>query len=205
MDPKDWMQVEPVVLQGQRVRLEPITLDHLPELAEVAFAPELWQWTTVRIDTTEDLRAYMLAGIVLAQTGSAMPWITRSLADGRVVGSTRFADINREYRTMELGWTWVHPGYQRTGINVEAKYLQLTHAFEVMGAHRVALKTHHNNLKSQQAMRDMGAKYEGTFRNHMIMPDGSLRHSVWFSVIRDEWPEVKAGMEDRMRRGIQHP
>ena len=101
---------------------------------------------------------------------------------------------------MELGGTWLHPDYHRTGINVEAKYLQLTHAFERMNALRVSLKTHHENLKSQTAIAALGAKFEGIFRNHMIMPDGSIRHSYWYSIIREEWPEVKANLESRLAR-----
>jgi RimJ/RimL family protein N-acetyltransferase len=194
------MHVEPVVLEGQLVRLEPMTSAHLPHLEKIAFAPELWEWTNSRVTTHADLLRYVKTVLDQAAAGTAMPWVTSCRADGRVIGSTRFMDIIPEHRTLELGGTWVHPDYQRTGINVEAKYLQLTHAFEVMGVNRVALKTHHGNLKSQNAMRAMGATQEGVFRNHMIMHDGRLRHSVWFSVIRDEWPEVKAGMERRMRR-----
>ncbi len=132
--------------------------------------------------------------------GVAMPWVTREKYSNRIVGSTRFADIQAAHSTLELGHTWLIRECQGTGLNVEAKYLQLQHALETMGARRVALKTHHQNLRSQAAMRAMGAKEEGTFRNHMIMPDGSVRHSVWFSVIREEWPETKAHLERRMAK-----
>ena len=130
----------------------------------------------------------------------AVAWVTRSKADGKVAGTTRFYEISHEHHTMELGWTWLHPNYHRTGINVEAKYLQLAHAFERMNVMRVALKTHQDNLRSQTAIAAIGAKFEGVFRNHMIMPDGSIRHSHWYSVIREEWPEVKANLEARMNR-----
>jgi RimJ/RimL family protein N-acetyltransferase len=101
---------------------------------------------------------------------------------------------------MELGGTWLHPDYHRTGFNVEAKYLQLTHAFERMKALRVSLKTHHQNLKSQTAIAAIGAKFEGIFRNHMIMPDGSIRNSHWYSITREDWPETKANLESRLAR-----
>ena len=190
----------PVVLEGNLVRLEPLTPGHLPELAQVAFEPSIWRWTSARIEDEEELRRWAKAGIDEMAAGTALVWASRSRADGKVAGSTRLYEVSQLHGTMELGWTWLHPAYQRTGMNVEAKYLQLRHAFETMGARRVALKTHHENLKSQRAIAALGAKQEGIFRNHMIMPDGSARHSVWYSVIREEWPVVKAGLEKRLRR-----
>ncbi|HUZ05544.1 MAG TPA: GNAT family protein, partial [Acidobacteriaceae bacterium] len=124
----------------------------------------------------------------------------RERQSGRVIGSTRFMDIQQTHHTLELGSTWLIRECQGTGLNAEAKYLQLQHAFEKMGASRVALKTHHQNLRSQAAMRAIGARQEGIFRNHYIMPDGSPRHSVWFSVIREDWPQVKTHLEQRMAR-----
>lgn len=194
------VDVTPVVLDGQRVRLEPMTQEHLPELAEIAFEPAIWAWTSHRITTPEDLQGFVRIALSQIRDGTGVVWVTRTKSDGKVAGATRFYEISHQHHTMELGSTWLHPRYHRTGINVEAKYLQLTHAFERMNALRVSLKTHHENLKSQTAIAAIGAKFEGVFRNHMIMPDGSLRHSHWYSIVRDEWPTVKAGLDARLNR-----
>lgn len=190
----------PAILEARRVRLEPLTAGHLHELAEVALEPSIWRWTSRRITTPKELQSFVDIALAEMQAGTAVVWVTRSLADGKVAGSTRLYEISQQHRTMELGGTWLHPKYHRTGINVEAKYLQLTHAFERMGALRVSLKTHHQNLKSQAAIAALGAKFEGIARNHIVMPDGSIRHSHWYSVIREEWPETKAHLEARLAR-----
>jgi N-acetyltransferase len=194
------MQVATVTLEGNLVQLEPLSMDHLPALAEIAFHPQIWRWMSDRMESEDDLRRYIQAGLDAAAAGAAMPWATRSTKDNRIIGSTRFADIQPAHWTLEIGWTWMHPDYQRRGINVEAKYMQLRHAFEVMGTRRVAFKTHHQNMKSQTAIQALGAKHEGIFRNHVIMPDGSPRHSYWYSIIDEEWPEVKVNLERRMQR-----
>jgi N-acetyltransferase len=194
------VDVTPTVLEGNRVLLEPLTQQHLPELAQIAFEPSIWRWTSRRIDTPEDLQTFFRIALGEINAGTAVAWATRSKATGKLAGSTRLYDISQEHRTMELGGTWLHPNYHRTGINVEAKYLQLTHAFERMNALRVSFKTHHENLKSQTAIAALGAKFEGIFRNHMIMPDGSIRHSYWYSITCEDWPEVKANLESRLAR-----
>jgi len=194
------MIVDPVVLEGTRVRLEPLRMDHLPAIAEVAFSSGVWRWMPIHLDSQADLRVWIEQALEQAATGKALPWVTWSKADNRIIGSTRYMDIDARNRGLEIGGTWLAPAWQRSGINVEAKYLQLRHAFETLRAARVCFKTHHNNLQSQTAIAALGAKYEGTFRNHMIMPDGSYRHSVWYSIITDEWPEVKINLEARMAR-----
>lgn len=194
------MQVAPVTLEGKLVRLEPLSMDHLPALAAISLNPQIWRWMADRMESEDHLRRYIETAVDLATAGAVMPWATRSMKDNRIIGSTRFADIQPAHRTLEIGWTWMHPDYQRSGINVEAKYMQLRHAFEMMGARRVAFKTHHQNLKSQTAIQALGAKHEGVFRNHVIMPDGSPRHSYWYSIIDKEWPEVKARLEARMAK-----
>lgn len=190
--------LSPVVLEGRLVRLEPLTRDHFPEMLKVALDPAIWQWTQRRLVDEKDLREFIEIALTEAAAGTSMPWATRSKADGRLAGSTRFMDIVAAHRTLEIGGTWLNPAFHRTGINVEAKYLQLRHAFERMSARRVSLKTHHANLRSQTAIRALGAKFEGIFRNHLIHSDGSTRHTHWFSVIAEEWPDVKAGLETRL-------
>ncbi|RXS98061.1 N-acetyltransferase [Silvibacterium dinghuense] len=195
------MAVAPATLTGKHVQLEPMTMEHFEALSEVAFDPAIWRWMPLRVENPADLRSWMNQAIEQAAAGKALPWVTRSLADGRLVGSTRFLDIDTRNRGLEIGSTWISAQYQRTGINVEAKLLQLTHAFETMGAIRVALKTHHENQRSQTAIAALGATREGVFRNHMIQPDGSIRHTVWFSITREDWPEVKQRLEARLAGG----
>ena len=192
------MVVESVVLEGRLVRLEPLRVDHFPALAEVALDSEIWRWTRTRVTSEADLRAWMDEALEQAVLGKALPWVTMSRASGKIIGSTRYMDIDARNRGLEIGGTWIAPAWQRSGINVEAKYLQLGHAFETLGAIRVAFKTHHKNVKSQTAIAALGATQEGVFRNHMITQDGSFRHSVWFSIIEEEWPAVKIELEARM-------
>ncbi len=116
------------------------------------------------------------------------------------MGETRYLTIEPTNRGLEIGWTWLSPEIQRTGVNTECKYLLMRHAFEQLGAIRVQLKTHHNNIRSQRAIERLGAVKEGVLRNHMIMPDGSYRHSVYYSVIESEWPSVKSRLEGLMVR-----
>ncbi len=196
----DFMLIEPVTLEGRHVRLEPLILAHHAELCEVAFDDEIWRWTTAVIRTPADLREYMETAIRWQEAGEALPFATIDRASGRAVGSTRFATIDRENRRLEIGWTWIAPAFQRTYINTEAKYLMLRHAFEILGCVRVEFKTDSFNEKSRRALLRIGAQEEGTMRNHMIMPGGRLRHSVYFSILNSEWPQVKASLEGKMER-----
>lgn len=187
-----------MVLEGQLVRLEPLTRDHYDEMVKVALDPAIWQWTQRRLLVEKDVHEFIEIALTEQAAGTSIPWATRSKADGKLAGSTRFMDMVPAHRTLEIGGTWLNPAWHRSGINVEAKYLQLCHAFERMAARRVALKTHHANLKSQAAIRALGATHEGVFRNHLIHSDGSARHSHWFSIIAEEWPQAKAGLEARL-------
>jgi RimJ/RimL family protein N-acetyltransferase len=188
-------------LDGTKVRLEPLIEAHLPALEEIAYDDRIWRYMTKQVKTPADLRNWMEAALKAKEVGSSLPWVTVLKQENRIIGSTRFADLDMTHRTVELGYTWLAPEYQGAGLNPEVKLLQLTYAFEVLKLHRVAFKTHHENLQSQAAMRKMGAIEEGTFRNHYIMPDGTQRHSVWFSIIREEWPMVRSRLEERLRRG----
>jgi N-acetyltransferase len=187
------------VLEGARVRLEPMTTGHLARLESVAFDDRIWQYTLHRVKTLDDLRQWVEAALTLEAAGTVMPWVTILKPGNRVIGSTRFMDLDRVHKTTELGSTWLAPEFHGSGLNAEVKLLQLTYAFEELKLNRVALKTHHENFRSQAAMRKIGAVEEGTFRNHMVMPDGSLRHSVWFSIIREEWPRVRSLLEAQVR------
>ena len=166
--------------------------DHLADLSAVAFDLPIWQWTIMGPQDEAGLATWVDTALANQEAGTERPFATIDLASGRAIGSTRFLSIVPEHRRLEIGWTWLGTAFQRTGLNREAKLLQLTHAFETLGANRVELKTHHRNERSKAAMTALGATYEGTFRNHVIMPDGSLRHSAYFSVIAEEWPDIKA-------------
>jgi RimJ/RimL family protein N-acetyltransferase len=194
------MHLAPITLTGDAVRLEPLSLDHHAALSEVGLDPALWRWTNVRIATPEDMRAYIEEALRLRDAGSALPFATIDRASGRVVGCTRYGNIDAPNRKLEIGWTFVAPAWQRTRINTEAKFLMLRHAFETLGCIRVELKTHARNEASRRAIARIGAREEGTLRNHMICPDGSFRDTVYFSVIESEWPGVKAALLAKLKR-----
>jgi RimJ/RimL family protein N-acetyltransferase len=194
------MFVEPITLQGNHVRLEPLSLAHLDGLCDVGLEPKLWRWTTSSVRAAEDMRAYVETALRWQAAGTALPFTTFSAETSRVIGSTRFANIDRTNRRVEIGWTWVGIRWQRTSVNTEAKYLMLRHAFETLGCIRVEFKTDSLNERSRNALLRIGAKEEGTFRNHMIVHDGRYRHSVYFSMIESEWPQIKARLEEKLLR-----
>jgi len=189
------MIVEPCVLEGAHVRLEPLSLDHLDALTAVGLDPDLWHWTLAQNRTPEDMRRYVEAALAEHRAGQALPFATVERSSGRVVGSTRFAAIERSHRRVEIGWTWIARPWQRTAVNTEAKFLMLRHAFEVWGCVRVELKTNAKNERSRRAILRIGAVEEGTLRKHQLNADGTPRDSVYFSIIDDEWPAVKSRLE----------
>jgi len=193
-------RVEPVSLDGRIVRLEPLGLEHVPRLAEVALDPAIWRWTIARPTTEADLRDWAATALRARDAGTEMPFVTLEASTGRPIGSSRYMNIVLEHRRLEIGWTWVAPPWQRSGANREAKLLMLTHAFEVLGCRRVEFKTDSNNEPSRTALLGIGATFEGIFRKHMVMPGNGVRHSAWYSVIDEDWPAVKAGLEESLRR-----
>jgi RimJ/RimL family protein N-acetyltransferase len=184
--------LEPVVLEGRVVRLEPMAPTHVDGLAEVAFDPELWIWTLARPTDRAGLEAWMATAMANAAAGTELPFVTIDRATGQPIGSSRYLNIVPEHRRLEIGWTWVASAWHRRGANREAKLLMLEHAIEGLGCHRVEFKTDSLNEKSRAALLGVGATFEGIFRNHMVMPEGRLRHSAYYSVIDSEWPAVKA-------------
>jgi RimJ/RimL family protein N-acetyltransferase len=196
------LEIEPVVLEGKYVRLEPLTLGHLDALCEVGDNDEIWRWNPyIQVGNREGIRTFVDFTLAEQAAGTALPFATIERVTGRVIGTTRFMTIDRPNRHVEIGGTWLGVAWQRTPINTEAKYLMFRHAFETWGCIRVELKTDSLNDRSHQAILRIGAKEEGTFRNHMITSTGRIRHSIYFSVIDSEWPEVKARLEARMSRG----
>lgn len=190
----------PVTLDGRIVRLEPLELAHVPALAEVGLDAPIWQWTLAWPRSEADLRDWAQAAIRSHDAGTELPFVTLEASTGRPIGSSRYLNIVLEHRRLEIGWTWLAPPWQRTGANREAKLLMLRHAFETLGCRRVEFKTDSLNEPSRRALLGIGATFEGIFRNHMVMPDGRMRHSAYYSVIDDEWPAVKAALERSIDR-----
>jgi N-acetyltransferase len=195
---REEMHVAPVILEGRFVRLDPLTIKHAVALAGIGLDEDLWRWIPVPVRTAADMKSYVETALKERTSGKAMPFVQVEKASGRVVGSTRYANIDPTHHRLEIGWTWVAPPWQRTVINTEAKYLLLRHAFESLGCIRVELKTDSLNERSRSAILRIGAREEGIFRNHMITASGRIRHSVYFSIINSEWPEVKARLESRL-------
>lgn len=189
----------PVTLTGARVRLEPLALErHFDSLLAIAVDPDLWRWTLNAVEKPEDLRAYLEEALRDQAEGRALPFATVDLVTGRVAGSTRFGNIEPKHRRVEIGWTWLGRAFQRSHVNTEAKYLMLRHAFEVWGCRRVELKTNVLNERSRAAMLRIGAREEGILRKHMLSDRGVSRDTIFYSVIDDEWPEVKNRLEEMM-------
>lgn len=196
------MKIEPVTLEGNRVRLEPLSMNHHAALCEVGLDEEIWRWGITLILKPDEMRDYIETALKEREKGVSLPFATIDKTTNKVVGSTRFGNIDTQNRRVEIGWTWIGRDWQRTFVNTEAKYLMLRHAFETWKCIRVELKTDSLNERSRNAMLRIGAKEEGTFRNHMITYTGRLRHSVFFSIIDTEWADVKAGLEEKMMRGM---
>jgi RimJ/RimL family protein N-acetyltransferase len=193
--------LQPVTLDGTRVRMEPLSLDrHWDGLLAIGLEPELWKWTLNVCDTPERLRAYLDTALREQREGRSLPFATVDKVSGKVAGCTRFGTIELHHRRVEIGWTWVGKPWQRSHVNTEAKYLMLGHAFETLGCVRVELKTNALNSKSRNAMLRIGCKEEGTHRKHSVSDWGVWRDTVFFSILDDEWPGVKANLEEMMKR-----
>jgi RimJ/RimL family protein N-acetyltransferase len=194
------MHVEPVVLEGDRVRLEPMRREHLDDLTEAGKYEELWRWTSNKATTREAMSEYMEAALSGAADGNTVPFVTIDKPSTTVVGSTRFGNIDPVNRRVEIGWTWISPTFQRSYVNSEAKYLMLRHAFDVWDCVRVELKTDVLNEQSRAAMIRLGAVEEGVLRRHILTYTGRFRDSIYYSILDHEWPAVRARLEARLRR-----
>ena len=189
---------ERIVLAGRFVRLEPLEERHRDDLlAAAAQDPVTFRYMGADLSAGPSVWPAYLAD---AQRPDYVAWATVDIATGRAIGSSRFGDIAPEHGRVEIGWTWIAPSHQRSAANTEAKLLQLGYAFDELGATRVALKTDGRNERSQAAIERLGAQREGTLRRHIRMPDGFIRDTVYFSILSDEWPEVKARLEERLAR-----
>jgi RimJ/RimL family protein N-acetyltransferase len=192
--------LQPITLEGRAVRLEPLRLDHAPLLWDVVKndLADTFRWLPYSMAKPEDFQQVVEKALDELQRGESLPFATVERGSGRVIGSTRYMNIDGANRKVEIGSTWIAPAWQRSAINTEAKYLMLRHAFEQWGCLRVELKTDALNQKSRNAILRIGAKEEGTLRQHMITYTGRLRDTVYFSILDKEWPEAKAKLEAKL-------
>lgn len=174
-------------------------MDYFEELCRVGLDESLWTYSPVRVRTREEMHQYIQAALKSQDDGVVLPFVTIDKASDDLVGSTRYLNIDVANRRLEIGGTWVVPQWQKSYVNTESKYLLLRHAFEELGCTRVEFKTDSLNEKSRRALLRIGATEEGIFRNHMVMPDGRLRHSAYYSIIDSEWPEIKKRIEQKMK------
>ena len=191
------------MLEGEYVRLEPLSHDHLAGLTAVGLDAEIWRWMPMNVQAPSDMRTLINDALAEAEAGTQVPFATIERESGKPVGSTRYLSIEPRHRRIEIGWTWLAPAWQRTAVNTEAKLLMIGHAFEKLGALRVEFKTDALNEKSRTALLAIGAIEEGTLRHHMVMPSGRRRDSTYYSVLEDEWPRVKGHLESRLARLVR--
>ena len=189
---------EPVVLENAWVRLEPLTIDHVPDLEDATRGLEYAWYTSA--PTVETLGDEISQRIRWQAEGHMNPWVVRRLSTGQAVGMTTFCNIDQANRHVEIGHTWLGRSAQRTEVNSAAKLLLLAHAFEACDAIAVELRTHWHNRQSREAIARLGAKQDGVLRNHRLGPDGTLRDTVVFSILPHEWPAVRLGLQERLAR-----
>ncbi len=192
------LHIAPVILSTDLLSLRPLTLDHVPALAKAASDGGLWEKKTTTVPRPEGFEEYVRKALELQAAGLALPFATVVKSEDRVVGSTRFMNIDAANHRVEIGTTWIAKSWQRTFVNTHAKFLMLRHAFEGLGCNAVEIRTHSLNDQSRAAIERLGAKLDGILRRHMIMPDGHIRDTAVYSIIREEWPVVKAELEKRM-------
>jgi RimJ/RimL family protein N-acetyltransferase len=189
----------PIILEGTHVRLEPLQESHLDALCEVGLDPDLWKWIPIQVLDRDQMLGYIRAALSDQKKGISLPFATIDRKSNKVIGSTRFLNIDLPNKRVEIGATWIAQPFQRTVINTEAKYLMMRHAFETLGCNRVEWKTDSLNTKSRNAILRLGATQEGIFRQHMVTRSGRLRDTVYFSVIAPEWPAVKKALEAKIK------
>ncbi len=191
---------QPVTLTGDHVALVPLAPAHAGDLCRAGSDPRIWPYISCDpLTTVARAETYIAGALDAARDGSEVPFAIVHRAGGAAVGSTRYLAIRRPHRSLEIGWTWLGPDHWRTPVNTECKLLLLTHAFETHGALRVEFKTDARNQRSQNALARIGAQREGVLRQHILMPDGHRRDSVYYSIIDREWPAVQAALRAKLR------
>lgn len=193
------MNIESVILEGEFARLEPLRLEHLPDLCEIGLDESIWLWTASVVRNQSDMKRYVQTALDELNRKVSLPFVTIEKSSNKIVGSTRFGNIDAKNRRTEIGWTWINPRWQRTFINTEAKFLMLAHAFENWRCIRVELKTDALNEKSRNAIRRLGAIEEGILRRQAITDAGRVRDTVYYSILDSEWNSVKANLENKIK------
>ncbi|NOT49471.1 MAG: GNAT family N-acetyltransferase [Acidobacteria bacterium] len=193
------MNLDRITLTGENVTLEPLGLEHADPLCEFGLDEKLWKLIPTRVATRRDMAAYIETALEQWKKGVSLPFATTLTESHKIVGCTRFCNIDASNHRAEIGWTWIDPKWQRSFVNTEVKLLMLAHAFEVWGCVRVELKTDALNEQSRAAILRIGAKEEGILRQHMITDSGRFRDTVYFSILDNEWAEVKTGLIEKLR------
>ena len=188
-----------ITLEGVNVKLIPMGSVQLDELWAAAKNQSIWEFTTSKIQSREDMKKVIEAAMVERDRGKQIPFVVIEKATGKIIGSSRYLDLSLTNRSLEIGWTWYSPDYWRTGVNTETKFLMLNHAFEKLGVNRVQFCTDSRNVRSQTAISRLGAHREGILRKHRIIADGFVRDTVIFSILKEEWPEVKSLLQEKLK------
>jgi RimJ/RimL family protein N-acetyltransferase len=196
------IEVHPVTLAGRWVRLEPLRAEHFAALSAIAGDEEIWEWYPWPLNEAGALRSWVDTALANERAGDDLPFVIVERDTGSIAGSTRYLDIRPGHRALEIGNTWLGRPWWRTAINSEAKYLLLSHAFDTLGCLRVSLKTDALNERSRRAIERLGAQYEGTLRKHMIVHDGRVRDTVYYSITDEEWPRIRERMEAALYGGV---
>ena len=198
------MTIQPVLLTGSIVRLEPLTEAHVPDLAVVGQAESIWEFLPYgNINTEAKMSEHVQMLLDRAARGTDLPFVVVLLESNKPIGCSRYLAIREDHRALEIGGTWYGRAYQRSGVNTECKYLLIKHAFETLGCIRVQFKTDARNQRSQKSLERIGAVKEGTLRKQMITADGQVRDSIYYSIIESEWPSVKANLEEKLERSYE--
>ena len=192
-----------IFLEGLSVILKPLRYEHLEALCQIGLEPAIWEWVHTPIYTREDMHRFIERALSEKDRGVTIPFVIIDKSISKIVGSTRFYNILPEHRQLEIGATWLAKPWQKTVINTEAKYLMLTHSFENLQYIRVQFKTDLLNKPSQRSLERIGALQEGIFRNHMILGNGRRRHSIYYSILDTEWPDVKRNLLQKLTCPIQ--
>ncbi len=179
------------MLENKRVLLRPLQREDIDILLPVALQPVLWQVSTINITERAHLEKYIQAALAERDREESIPFVIIDKQENRIAGSTRFAAISAKHKRAEIGYTWIDPSLQGTGLNKAMKFAMLQHGFEVMGLNRIELKTSELNTQSRNAILSIGAQQEGILRHHMVNESGSLRNTVYFSILKEEWPEIE--------------
>ena len=191
----------PINLTGKVVRLEPLSETHIPALAIAGREQSIWKYMLCgNLASEENMMAWVRDMLKHQQAGTDLPFAVIHLASGRAAGATRYLEMHPQHRSLSIGGTWYAPEFQRTAVNTECKYLMLKYAFEEMKCIRVQIKTDVRNEPSIRAIERLGAVREGVLRNHMILQDGTIRDSVYFSILDREWPDTKSSLEERLKQ-----